>query len=80
MHAKSWREAEAGIDLAAAHEWALSLVSVEKRRDALRAAARAVVEAWNENEIGQVDGALINALAEPAGLHIQDGYLLELEP
>lgn len=38
--------------------------AISKENAELREAARAVVEAWNENEIGQVDGDLINRLAE----------------
>lgn len=54
--------------------------AIMKENTELRDVARAVVEAWNENEIGQVDGELIEKLAKLAGLHIQDGSILELEP
>lgn len=59
MHCKSRRERATFPTNEAALEWARALVSVGED---LRAAARAVVEAWNYNEIGQVDGELIEKL------------------
>ena len=37
---------------------------LERERNAIATAARAIIEAWDEDEIGQIDGGLIDALRE----------------